>query len=337
MKLNAKEIESFLKAPTQSKGALIYGADRGQMRQRMDAIAAFILTDLADPFNRVDLQYDHIVDEPSALYDELAAMSFTGDRRLIVIREAGDKLTKHLEEAEELLNDQNYLIICADELTTRSSLRKWAESSKAVSSLPCYKDEGQGLAQLIRTTLTGYGYRADEAVVQYLTAHLGGDRMVVLAELEKLSVYFDGEEHLDYEEVVKAIGDSGEKSLDDVAQAAASGNVSQLCRTLDRLYLEGVHAVAILRAVHRYFARLSEVVSLSNQGQSMIQAVKSIRPPVFFKQQSIMASHAQRWNADKLERAMHLMMEAEKDSKLGGDLSSVICSHYLIRIAKAAA
>ena len=336
MKLAARDIEGFVKNPAQALGALIYGPDRGLMRQRMDQIAACILADLEDPFNRIDLQCDQILEEPSKLYDELSAMSFTGDRRLIVVREATDKLSKLLEETEGMLNDQNYLILCADELGPRSSLRKFAEGHKTIAALPCYKDEGAGLSQLIRTTLTGYGLKADENTVHYLTNHLGGDRMVILAELEKLSLYFDGEERLNIDEVTKVVGESGEMSFDDVAQAVASGRIEQLCKLLDRLFLEGAHSVAILRALHRYFSRLKEIQDLKAQGQNTQQAVKSLRPPVFFKQQPMMVSHAERWSSKKIERALHIMMEAEKDSKLAGDLSPVVCSQFLVRIARAA-
>ena len=337
MKLGTKEVQPFLKQPTQANAVLIYGPDRGLVRQRMDVVSSCILTDLNDPFNRVDFGVEQLLEDPAALSDELAAMSFTGDRRLIVIREATDKLSSTIEEALPLLSDQNYLICWAEELGPRSSLRKLFESGKTIAALPCYKDEGVGLSQLVQDTLKGYGLRADREVVNYITQHLGGDRMIILNELEKISLYYgESEEPITIEAVRDIVGESNERSLDDVCSAVAGGQISALCKTLDRLFMEGVQGVAILRSVHRYFSRLSEIHQLCAGGQSMDQAVKTLKPPVFFKQQPVMKRHAGNWNTKRIQQAQHLMMEAEKETKLGGDMGSLMCTHYLMRIAKAA-
>lgn len=336
MKLAARDIDGFLKTPANVGGVLIYGPDRGLVRQRMDIIASQILKDLDDPFNRVDLTHEQVSEDSACLLDELAAMSFTGDRRLIVVREASDKISGTIEEGVELLNNQNYLIVWADELGPRSSLRKLAESNAQLAALPCYKDEGMGLNKLIANTLRGYGFRIDEGVVSYLASQLNGDRMIILSELEKISLYFNGMEHIDLSELQTIVSEGGERSFDDICRAVANGQVEALCRTLDRLFLEGVHAVAIVRSVHRYFSRLQEIHTLKAKGQTTEQAVKALRPPVFFKHQSTLVRHADRWSLRKIEHVLHLMLEAEKESKLGGDQSQLLCNYYLMRVARAA-
>lgn len=336
MKIAAKEVDRFLADPKTSAAVLIYGPDRGQVRQRADAIAAKILTDIADPFNRADLSAEKLEEDPARLADELAAMSFTGDRRLIMIREATDKIAEVIQGCVELLNPGNYLILCADDLGPRSPLRLMAEAAPQIAALPCYKDEGVGLSQLIRTTLRGYGFQAEDAVIHYLSQELGGDRMIILSELEKLALYFYGETRLNLDAVAAVVSEAGEKSFDDVAQAVASGQIETLCRALDRLFMEGEPFVAVLRSVQRYFSRLAEVQALVAQGQSVDQAVKSLRPPVFFKQQPMMIQHARRWTSRKLDQAQYIILLAEKESKLAGDQANLICSHHLIRIARAA-
>lgn len=336
MKIAAKDVDRFLADPKSCAAVLIYGPDRGQVRQRADMIAAKILKDVNDPFNRADVSSDTLEDDPARLADELAAMSFTGDRRLIMIREVTDKIAEIIEGTLPLLNAGNYLIMCADDLGPRSSLRLMAEAASQVAALPCYKDEGAGLAQLIRSTLRGYGLQADDAVVHYLSQELGGDRMIILSELEKLALYFYGETKLDLDAVSAVVNEAGERSFDDVSQAIASGQIEALCRALDRLFMEGEQAVAILRSVQRYFSRLADIHALVAQGQSVEQAVKSLRPPVFFKQQTAMIHHARRWTARKLDQAQYIILLAEKESKLSGDQANLVCSHHLVRIARAA-
>lgn len=336
MKIAAKDNDRFIANPTSCGGVLIYGPDRGLVRQRADVIASHILKDLNDPFNRSDVSQEMIVDDSARLSDELAAMSFTGDRRLIVVRDATDKISDVIENALNQLHKGNFLMICADDLGPRSPLRLIAESAANLAALACYKDEGVGLSQLIRTALRNYGFQAEDAVVHYLSSQLGGDRMMILAELEKLSLYFYGESRLELDAVMAVVSEAGEKSFDDIAQAVAGGQIESLCRALDRLFSEGEQAVAVLRSVQRYFSRLSEIQAAAAGGQSFDQAVKSLRPPVFFKQQPVMASHARRWTQRKLDQAHYIIMLAEKDSKLAGEQANLVCSHHLLRIARAA-
>lgn len=336
MKLTGKDIEAFVGQPQRANAALIYGPDHGLMMQRMHKIVAAILPDPNDPFNRADLTQEQILDDSARLADELSALSFTGDRRVIILRDATDKSTKIIEETQGLLHEKNYLIICADDLGSRSSLRLLCEGAAQMAALPCYKDEGRDLQQLIRDHFKQWHIQIAPEALDYLAYHLRGDRMMIVSELEKIALYFGENATISMDELRHVMDDSSEKSFDDICNALAGGQVIAMCRALDRLAQEGVHSVGIIRAVSRYFSRLQEVHGLRAKGQSTEQAVKSLRPPVFFKQQPLMRQHADRWSGKKIDQVLHLMMQAEKDSKLGGDLGDTICHQYLLRVARAA-
>ena len=336
MKLGVKDIPSFMANPASAQAVLIYGPDRGQVRQRADAIGLKIVPDLHDPFNVIELSAESILEDPPRLADELGAMSLMGGRRLIILRDVSDKLTDTLKEASESLDTGSYLLVTADELPARSSLRLLFESDKRMAALPCYKDEGANLHQMVRDTLRQHHVNASQEIIAYLSNNLGGDRQIILNELEKISLYAQGQTELSLEEVRQLVEGSNEKSLDDVCLAVAGGQTEAACRNLDRLILEGIQEVVIVRALHRYFSRLLEAHRLRQQGMGLEQAIKALRPPIFFKQEPIFKQHLERWRPQRIEQLLHLLMEAEKDVKLGGDLSPTLCSHYLLRICKAA-
>lgn len=336
MKLVGKDIDSFVKQPLKARAALIYGPDHGLMMQRMQAIIATLLPDPNDPFNRTDLTQDQILDDPARLSDELASYSMMGGCRVIVMRDVTDKATKLLEPLITDLNDNNYLIVCAEELGARSSLRLLFEGTATLAALPCYKDEGRDLQQLIRDYCRDARIQITPDALDYLSFHLRGDRLMILSELEKLALYFGENSSISLEELRHVMDDSSEKSFDDICNALASGQIVAMCRALDRLALEGVHSVAIIRAISRYYARLADIHALRAKGQSTEQAVNALRPPVFFRQKPILRQHADRWSQKKIDHVLHLMVQAEKDSKLGGDLGDTICHQYLLRVVRAA-
>ena len=55
MKLSARDIQGFLERPFRTQAVLIYGPDRGLIRQRMDVIASQVVADVNDPFNKADI------------------------------------------------------------------------------------------------------------------------------------------------------------------------------------------------------------------------------------------------------------------------------------------
>lgn len=317
MKLNAKQIDGFLARPAQAGGVLLYGPDRGLIHQRFDKVAGAIIKDLADPFNRVDLREEQLTQEPSLLADELAAISFTGERRLVTLREAGDSATQAIKDALARLDKQNYLIVTAGELTPRSKLRLLFEQEAALAALPCYADDGHHLQQLIRQTLSDYGLRIDAGALQYLSMHLGGDRMVILSELEKIALYFEGKTQLEMASLRQLVESSNEKTLDDAALALAGRDAATFCPLLDRLLLTGQSSVAILRSLYRVVERLEAIQAGLAQGKSADQAIQAIRPPIFFKQQAQYRGFLRYWNARQVADAKCRLTELELLAKSG--------------------
>lgn len=317
MKLIAKEIPRFMQAPGRVMGTLLYGPDLGLIRQRMQQIIAAILTDPKDAFGRIELSAAQIEEDPARLYDELSAYSFTGQRRIVIVRDADDGISKALSPALAALTQTTYLLIVAGDLPGKSSLRALMEKHEHIAALPCYKDEGAGLDSLIRDTFSGYGLKANAEVVRYLTQSLGGDRMIILNEIEKISLYL-GEEDTDIslEIVSTLVADNAERSQDDLNHAVASGSIETMCKVLDRLFLEGVNGVAMVLGLQRYFLRLQEIHSLmQSRGGSIEQTIDSLRPPVFWKNKALLGAHVKRWDSARIAKALERIMALEIEMK----------------------
>lgn len=335
MKLSVRDIPSFLAVPQRCGGVLIYGPDRGQMLSHAEKIAASIVPPGQEVFNRTDLEADTLEADEARLADELGAMSLMGGRRLIVVRGADDGLTPVLKACLSHLQEDNYLIVCADELASKSSLRTLFENSKQVAALPCYKDEGMQISSIIQETFRKHNISANREIISYLSSQMGGDRQIILNELEKIIIYVGDGAALQMDELQALVEGSNERSMDDLCQATASGRIEVLARVYDRLCADGTSEVAILRSLHRYFSRLREVHTMISEGKPVDTAMKSLRPAVFFKQESIFKQHLQRWSPQKLDNVVHRLMEAERDAKLGGEIAATVCGQHLLAIAAA--
>ena len=339
MKLSARDIDGFIRAPGKAAAALFYGTDAGQVRQRAAALADSWLGAHADPMARVEFSVDQLTEDGALLADELAAMSLMAPKRVVLVREASSALLPAIEEAVARRAGENFLILYVTEsLAATDKLRAWAEKSPAVGCLACYKDEGASLDQFIRDTLRGYGLRAGNDVVRLLATQLSGDRQIILNELEKLSLYVGDEaEEIRLEDVLATVGENNDKSFDELNDAVASGDMVNLCRLSDRLLMEGNHGLLLVRSVMRALTRLEAIAAKRAEGMSVDAAIESLRPPVFFKAKPQLKAHAQRWSAPACATGLAKLQMLELDAKRYADESTTRLAHGLMEVAMLAA
>ena len=105
---------------------------------------------------------------------------------------------------------------------------------------------------------------------------------------------------------------------------------------LRRALGEGISPVAILRMASRHFQKLHFVVAQMKTGRSLDQSVSRLRPPIIFLRADSFKAQARSWTAEKLARAMALLLEAETDCKSTGIPAEAVCGRALLRITQAA-
>lgn len=335
MKLGARDIEPFLANPGRAVGALIYGLDGGQVRQRVTQLSQKFLGPKADPTAIVELTAEQLKDDPALLSDALSAFSLMAPQQVVLVREADDSVLDALTDAMTRRAASNFIILYASDSLAGSKLRAYAERSDELAALPCYKDEGAGLETVIRDALRGYGLRANTEVVRFLAVQLNGDRQIVLNELEKLSLYLGDEvEEVSIDAAIAAIGENNDKSLDDLAHAVAAGDMVGLCRLSDRLLAEGQVGLLLVRGVMRYLARMRELAIAREAGQSLDMAIEALRPPVFFKAKPLLKAHAPRWSSAAVNEALAKLQMLELDSKRFHDQSEARLAQGLMDVAR---
>ena len=336
MKISGATADRFAKAPPQDVNAvLVYGPDAGLVRERGTSLLKAIVDEPIDPFRVAEFAVAALREDPTRLADEADAMSLTGGRRVVTVKGVTDAVTDTIANVLKTISaDSAFIILEASDLGPRSKLRKLFEGAKNAAALACYWDDGRAVESVVRETLANRNLSVSPDALRYLCDNLGGDRMVSRSELEKLTLFMgdDGGE-VTLSDAVSCIGDSANMTLDDLAFAAASGDLDHLTRLIDRVRQEGATAVAILRVLARHFQRLYLASGLIAEGKSPEEAMKMLRPPVFFKQTSAFRAQCGRWTTMRLENTLDSIGEAEAACKTTGAPGELICNQLLLRTA----
>lgn len=348
MKLPGNRLTAFLKAPDAGcRAALFYGPDIGLVRERADRLTQAVCADLKDPFRIAELSAGMLASDPARLADEVAAMSLTGGRRVVRIRGAEDAAAALLAPivksappksapGKSILGD-TLIVVESSDLGPRSSLRKLFEAEAQAVAVACYADTARDLGEVIREQLGQHRIALAPDALAYLTANLGGDRAVTRSELEKLALYAGEGGRVSFEDAVACVGDTSLLSIDDVIFAAADGEPKKLETALARALAEGENPISIIRAVMRHFHRLHLAGSRIAAGSSPEDALRALRPPVFFKYEERFKSQLTRWPPRRVAQALAALTEAELNMKRSILPQETIGRAVLFDIARAGA
>ncbi len=335
MKLDARSIAGFLKKPNPAARAiLVYGADAGLVRERVETLMRTVVEDLGDPFRVADLAGDTIADDPARLADEAAAMAMTGGRRVVRVRDAGNDTAVAFQNFLEHPMGDALIVAEAGELDGRSALRKLFEKAENAAALPCYRDELRDLPAIIRETLARSQVKIDDDALGWLAARLGADRALTRGEIDKLALYVGSGRTATLEDAQALVGDSADIGLDDLARACAGGDVAGLERARAKLDGEGIVAIAQLRAVQRHFTRLHVCAGLMAAGADEKSAMMRLRPPVFWKEENAFRAQLKRWPMPRLGAALTQLLDAELRCKSSGQPAELIAAQCLLQLAQ---
>ena len=133
-----------------------------------------------------------------------------------------------------------------------------------------------------------------------------------------------------------AIGDSAALAVDALISAAADGRPEGILPSLDRAFRQGESPIMIQRLALGYFQRLHLAVVRNAAGRSPTDAVKSLRPPVFFKAVESLTRQTARWSPEAAARALARLGEAEIHCKSTGYPAEAECGQALIDVARMA-
>ena len=337
MYLTGASADAFVRKPASNvAAALVFGPDRGLVRERMAAIGRAVAGDAADPFRAVEFSANQLKSDPARLFDEAAALAFGGGRRLVIVREAGDGAAElFVRFLAEVRLDAAFILVEGGDLPKRSALRAAFETATKAAAIACYADDERGIRALIGEIFREHNLAADPDALDLLVARLGPDRDLIRSELAKLVLYCDGAA-VAADDVLAVIGDGAEASLEAVAFAACDGDYTAFDSAWNRALADGLAPVGLLRAALRHVGKLHLARAHMAEGLDAKQAMERLKPPVFFKLADRFRRQLGAWNDARISGALDLLIEAEIACKATGAPDEMLAYRALANVARAA-
>lgn len=336
MKLSPRDAVGYFRKPDPEKtGLLIYGGDTMRVAlRRQEVIAALIGPNGDDEMRLTRIPAAELRKDPAMLLDAIKAQSFFPGPRVAFVEDATDGLTDTIRTAlDDWAPGDAQVIVTAGQLNARAKLRKLFEEHRNAYATGIY-DDPPGRAE-IETQLkeAGVGAISPEAMtdLEALAREIGpGDLRQVI---EKLALYKFGDAEPASSDDIKAVAPaSTEADLDDVLNIVAEGRAGEIGPVMQKLEAQGMNAVTLVIGATRHFRALYAACA---HPEGPAQGVARMRPPIFGPRRDRMVRQAQRWGADRLERALGMLTDTDLQLRSAGQRAPAMAlvERSLVRLA----
>ncbi len=342
MKLTANRVDGFVDKPDPKVWAvLVYGTDRGLVRERAARLIEGFGVDASDPFAVATISEDALKADPARLEDEARAMALTGAARAVRVLLSGDAAATPVSTYLHALDNKAFapaarVIVEAGALATKSKLRKAFEAAKSATTLPCYADGVAALGQLVDGYAREGGFALSEDARALLIPRLEGDRALARSELEKLSLYAHGRDApLEVADIEALIAGAEPGDVNGVADAALNGDPALADAAYNRALAAGATTVGVLLALQRAVMRLDALRTAMESGASVDDAINRTRPPLFGPKRFEAKAQLHAWSRSKLDDALDKLIAAERALKTAGAADESVCGRLVLSLAMA--
>ena len=273
------------------------------------------------------IKEDELLKDIEILDNYLNQDSLFGEKEILVIQEASDKLLDYINFSEI----DKKLILVTNNLTKKSSLRNKAEKEKIISCIACYEDDEKTLQSLLRNGLTKLGIKVPYEAIDQLFNINKLNRNDINSGLEKLEL-ITKDKKLDSETFSSLFNTTSSFDAFEISNALLSGDKKALNKILSSFYHFSINFNEVLGPLKYKINKLIDIYEYNENETKIAVLVDTYKPPIFWKEKGIIRTQLSKWNKNELDTLLDKINEIEILCKLNYEIAETIFNKFLLDI-----
>jgi len=211
--------------------------------------------------------------------DELSTLALFGGRRMVVVDDADDFVTRYRPALEDYAaRPRTSAVLVLEVSTWPKTTRLYKSLDKTGLQIECKCPSGAALSKwLVAWAKTRHKAKLAPAAAEELVELVGPELGLLDQELAKLAVSVGEGEPISPEMVHELVGGWRAKTAWDMLDAALAGNAREALSQLDRLMLAGEHPVGVLAQMSVSLRRFAAATRLIERGEASGRRI-GVRP-----------------------------------------------------------
>ena len=273
------------------------------------------------------IKEDELLKDIEILDNYLNQDSLFGEKEILIIQEASDKLLDYINFSEI----DKKLILVTNNLTKKSSLRNKAEKEKIISCIACYEDDEKTLQSLLRNGLTKLDIKVPYEAIDQLFNVNKLNRNDINSALEKLELITKNKK-LDSETFSSLFNTTSSFDAFEISNALLSGDKKALNKILSSFYHFSINFNEVLGPLKYKINKLIDIYEYNENETKIAVLVDTYKPPIFWKEKNIIQTQLSKWNKDELDTLLDKINEIEILCKLNYEIAETIFNKFLLDI-----
>ncbi|MGA7328825.1 MAG: DNA polymerase III subunit delta [Rhodomicrobium sp.] len=315
------------------RGFLFYGSDSAQIAARAERVVGALAARLGQDAEIIRLHEGDIAPDPARCGMELATCSLFGTTKIVWLTACPAKAQPELAGLPAASLAESYLIVQAPDLRKSHKLVQTFEAKANLAAIACYGEDRESLRAIIARQVSTAGFSIEEEAAALIAIRTDYSSALARTETEKLMTFAGKKSRITVCDVEECLIDQQTAGLSEIIDYALNGDARQALLALERFVAVEQNVSPISAVLSTALLRLHSLRVEADAGVPVVQAIKALRPPVFFKQQDNLAAQVRRWPAGTLAAQICKVNEAVKEIRLKPALATDLTANLLLGIA----
>ena len=332
MIIKEHQLEKIVRDSKKFLNILIYGPNEGLVREQIEKLAKDYLS--KGDYEEISFNGKDLDDDAGSLEAIIRSVSMFFKNKIVIADSIKDKHLNIIEEIVLKAPEQAVLVIKEASLSKSSKIRRFFEEHKTCYSLACYEDDSRSMMKTIDEFARKNNVELGLDIKNYLLQSLSNDRMISKRELEKIELFYkNSKSKIKLDEIRILLNDSSSQNLNKMNEYVMFGNTSKCSKIVNKLLTEGASPISLVRSLSNYMLRVQKTKIEMRRGNNFDIAIKSLRPPVFWKDKDNFEQHCHKWPLSSIESSLFKLLETEVSCKLNSNLAALNCEKSILLLA----
>ena len=267
-------------------------------------------------------------------YSKILSKSFFEKNKLIIIKDATDKLKNEIE----ILKDKNLedvkIVILSGILDKKSKLRNFFEKEKNLISVAFYSDNNQTLSTITKAFFLENKISISQESINLIINRANGERGNLLNNLEKIKNYLIDKKSISVEEIYSLTNLIENYSINELVDNCLAKNKQRTVFILNENNFSFEDSIIIIRTFLIKSKRLLKLTQNFYDNKSLDKTILDFKPPIFWKDKEIIKQQIKNWSLEKTYKLIDEINRVELSIKKNSYNSLNILSDFILNTSK---
>ena len=267
-------------------------------------------------------------------YNQILSKSFFEKNKLIIIKDASDKIKDQIESLKKKKLEDIKIILLSNILDKKSKLRNFFEKEKDLVSIAFYSDTRQSLIGIAKSFFLAKNVSISQETIDLLVNRVNGDRKSLNNELDKIDSYLKNKKKITIEEIHELTNLSENYSINELVDNCLAKNKNRTVHILNENNFSFEDAIIIIRTFLLKTKRLLILNKNLKLYKSIDQTIVSFKPPIFWKDKELVKMQIKFWTLDKTYKLIDEINRVELNIKKNSINSLNILFDFILSTSK---